>query len=188
MNDRQLMTQVADITIPLLLFTGTVVVLFLALTSSAFAAERLIVVEDMGGASALPYYKRLNLNPHAPDIKDAKPLQGPITEAQMLPVISKKLSPGRVESRTANATGLMQPLFLVGADDLSLAWLKQRSAILKEIGAVGMVVNVSDANSLAALRKAADGLELLPACGDDIAGILGIENYPVLITRTGIEQ
>lgn len=158
----------------------------LSFGSACFAELR--VIEDLGGASALPYYKRLNPDPKVSVIKTAAPIQGLVTEAHMLPVISKLLSPGRVNARTVNAAGLTQPLFFIGADDLSFAWLKQRGSILKEIGAVGMVVNVSNARSLDSLRKAADGLVLIPASGDDLAVLLKLENYPVLITRTGIEQ
>jgi integrating conjugative element protein (TIGR03765 family) len=153
-------------------------------------AASLTVVEDQGGVSALPYYERLQPNPQTSNIRDAKPipLQGPVTEAHMLPVVSKLLSPGRVVPRTNNAGGLSQPMFLVGADDLSIAWLRQRGSVLRGIGAVGLVVNVPDMNSLIALRKVAEGLTLIPASGDDIAGLLRISHYPVLITQTGIEQ
>jgi integrating conjugative element protein (TIGR03765 family) len=153
-------------------------------------ASSLTVIEDQGGASALPYYERLQPNPQTSDIKEVKPipLQGPVTEAHMLPVVSHKLSPGRVVARVNNAGGLSQPIFLIGSDDLSVVWLKQRGDVLRELGAVGLVVNVSDANSLASLRKVAAGLTLIPASGDDIAGLLKISHYPVLITQTGIEQ
>jgi integrating conjugative element protein (TIGR03765 family) len=153
-------------------------------------AANLTVVEDQGGVSALPYYERLQPNPQNSDIREAKPvpLQGPITEAHMLPVVSKSLSPGRVVARTNNAGGLTQPLFLIGADDLSVAWLRQRGDVLREIGAVGLVVNVTDMSSLTDLRKVASGLTLIPASGDDIADLLKLKHYPVLITRTGIEQ
>jgi len=171
-----------------LLYLLTALLVFFLLTFVAHAADRLTVVEDMGGSSALPYYKRLNPDPQTSDIKTVAPLQGPVPESFALPVISKKLSPGRVEARTANAAGLTQPVFFVGADELSFAWLKQRGPILREIGALGLVVNVSDAKSLAELRQAAEGLTLLPVCGDDLAGLLKIEHYPVLITHTAIEQ
>jgi integrating conjugative element protein (TIGR03765 family) len=153
-------------------------------------AASLTVVEDQGGVSALPYYERLQPNPQTSNIREAKPipLQGPVTEAHMLPVVSHKLSPGRVVARTNNAGGLSQPIFLIGSDELSVAWLRQRGDVLRELGAVGLVVNVTDANSFAALRKVAAGLTLIPSSGDDIAGLLKISHYPVLITQTGIEQ
>lgn len=151
-------------------------------------SESLIVVEDLGGKSALPYFEAINADPQGSDIKDIKPIQRPITEADMLPVKSEKLSPGKVEGRPINAAGLVTPIFLIGADDLSFAWLKQRKDRLKELGAVGLAVNVPDMQALQALRNAAPDLTITPAAGDDFHAHLGVTHYPVLITRTAIDQ
>ena len=105
----------------------------------------------------------------------------------MLPVRSTQLSPGEVQHRVIRAPGLM-PLFLVGDDERSRAWLHQRQAALRELGAVGLVVNVESAASLEELRRLAAGVILSPASGDDLAQRLGLRHYPVLITPTGVEQ
>jgi integrating conjugative element protein (TIGR03765 family) len=81
----------------------------------------------------------------------------------------------------------LTPLFLVGDDDRSRAWLRQRRAALQELRAVGLVVNVATPEALVALRRLAPGLMLSPIAGDDLAQRLGIRHYPVLITATGIE-
>lgn len=104
----------------------------------------------------------------------------------MLPVRSARLSPGDEPRRVIRAPGLT-PLFLVGDDDRSRAWLRQRQTALHDIQAVGLVVNVASAEALASLRHLAPGLMLSPVSGDDLAGRLGIRHYPVLITATGIE-
>lgn len=104
----------------------------------------------------------------------------------MLPVRSARLSPGDEPRRVIRAPGLT-PLFLVGDDDRSRAWLKQRRAELQALRAVGLVVNVATPEALAALRRLAPDLMLSPASGDDLAHRLGIKHYPVLITATGIE-
>ena len=104
----------------------------------------------------------------------------------MLPVRSARLSPGDEPRRVIRAPGLT-PLFLVGDDDRSRAWLKQRRAELQALRAVGLVVNVATPEALVALRRLAPGLMLSPASGDDLAHRLGIKHYPVLITATGIE-
>ena len=90
----------------------------------------LIVVEDKGGASALPYYRALNpqdAQPGQPTMpQSAPPIGGPAdAEAAMLPVRSARLSAGDEPRRVIRAPGLT-PLFLVGDDDRSRAWLKQR--------------------------------------------------------------
>ena len=105
----------------------------------------------------------------------------------MLPVSSALLTPGRVERRSIQAPGL-QALFLVGDDERSRTWLRQRVDSLQALGAVGLVVNVNTAEGLARLRDLAPGLTLSPASGDDLAQRLDIRHYPVLITATGIEQ
>lgn len=155
------------------------------------ASEPLIVVEDRGGVSALPYYQALN--PQDSD-RAAPPLPAPAprigsaadAEAAMLPVRSARLSLGDEPRRVIRAPGLT-PLFLVGDDDRSRAWLRQRHAALRELGAVGLVVNVASLEALAALRRLAPHLTLSPVSADDLAQRLGIRHYPVLITATGIE-
>lgn len=154
-------------------------------------ADALIVVEDRGGASALPYYEALNLQPRAgvsaPRIEIPRPPAEAFNEASMLPVRSLRLSPGDVTRRVIEAPGL-PPFFLVGGDERSRAWLQQRALRLRELGAVGLVVNIASAESLAALRALVPGLPLSPVAGDDLAERLGLRHYPVLITATGIEQ
>ena len=151
----------------------------------------LIVVEDKGGTSALPYYRALNpqdTQPGQPATPQPVSRIGSPAEAEaaMLPVRSARLTPGDEPRRVIRAPGLT-PLFLVGDDDRSRAWLKQRRMELQAQRAVGLVVNVATPEALAALRRLAPGLVLSPASGDDLAHRLGIKHYPVLITATGIE-
>lgn len=154
-------------------------------------ADTLIVVEDRGGASALPYYEALNLQSRSdmtsPRIKIPRPPANAFNESAMLPVRSLRLSPGDVTRRVIEAPGL-PPLFLVGDDERSRAWLRQRAQHLHELNAVGLVVNVASAEALATLRTLVPGLSLAPVAGDDLAERLGLHHYPVLITATGIEQ
>lgn len=156
------------------------------------AAQPPIVVEDLGGASALPYYEALSLQARSPD-RPRPPIAlpsvpvNPATEADMLPVRSPKLTPGTVARRIIDAPGL-QPFFLVGDDEASYTWLQRQGASLRERGAVGLVVNVDTEDGLVRLRAAASGLLLAPVAADDLAERLGLRHYPVLITSTGIEQ
>lgn len=154
------------------------------------SAQDLIVVGDDGGASALPYYHALNLLPDTPAaITPTAPAtpHTPYREADLLPVHSTHLTPGRVTPRTLGASGL-SPFFLIGDDAPSRAWLYARGDTLRALGATGLVVNVSSAQVLTALRRDAPGLTLVPVSGDDIATRLNLSHYPVLVTATGIEQ
>lgn len=151
----------------------------------------LIVVEDRGGVSALPYYQALSpqdTGPAQPRVATPMPrVDNPAgAEAAMLPVRSARLTPGDEPRRVIRAPGLL-PVFLVGDDDRSRAWLRQRLAALQELRAAGLVVNVATPAALVALRRLAPGLILSPVSGDDLAQRLGIRHYPVLITATGIE-
>jgi len=157
-------------------------------TLSGLASE--LIVVQAGGVSALPYYRSLSIESGEKTIRPLPPVPmvSPADESQMLPVVSKTLAPGKVQARTLNASGLVKPLFLVGSDALSLAWLKRRGALLRELEAVGLAVEVPDSGALAAIREAAKGLTVLPVSGDDIGQLLGIRHYPVLLTKTGMEQ
>ncbi|MGH8538077.1 MAG: PFL_4695 family integrating conjugative element protein [Gammaproteobacteria bacterium] len=81
----------------------------------------------------------------------------------------------------------MQPLFLVGADPESLRWLDANRERLKQLGAVGMLVQAETEAELKAVTEAAHGLPLIPASGEAFAERLDVAHYPVLITREGVE-
>ncbi|HEV2682736.1 MAG TPA: integrating conjugative element protein [Rhodanobacter sp.] len=146
-----------------------------------------IVVEDRGGVPALPYYRALNLLPEATTAPPSDgPATRPVTDEDMLPVHSAQLTPGDVAARVIRAPGLT-PTFVIGDDPRSRTWLQQHSSALRELGAVGLVVNVDSAAALEALRRLAPGVTLAPTPGDDLARRLGLRHYPALITATGIE-
>lgn len=158
------------------------------------ADRALIVVEDLGGVSALPYYRALNLRtPPRMHMEPSAALPIPdaphtrFSEADMLPVRSAKLTPGKVERRIIHVPGLT-PLFLIGDDARSRTWLRARIESLRTLRAVGFVVNVDSPDALASLRQLASGVTLVPTSGDDLAQRLKLHHYPALITATGIEQ
>jgi len=173
----------------------TLLLLWLAtpLAAPAPSASTLIVVEDRGGQSALPYYQALNLQPRADAPPPLAPLPLPrqrthrFEEAEMLPVRSTRLTPGRVEARTVALPGL-PAMFLIGDDPLSRRWLESNLTTLQDLNAWGLVVQVESAAALAELRQLSPGLRLLPASGDQLAEHLGLRHYPVLLTATGIAQ
>jgi len=170
-------------------------VLLTGLPLASHAGEPLIVVEDRGGTSALPYYEAIALQPRAAKGDGAAPAPIPVPkipvtpadEAAMLPVRSAKLTPGTVARRVIEAPGL-RPFVVIGDDEVSQAWLRHHAVGLRERGAVGLVVNVATAQALARLRALVPGVPLAPVSGDDLAERLGLRHYPVLITATGIEQ
>lgn len=160
-----------------------------SITSISQAENQLIVVSDQGGSSALPYYKTLNIQDNSRSLKKIPAVKiHPITAMDTLPIVSNKLSPGKVETKVINANGLIRPFFMIGDDDLSVTWLKQRAPALEKLQAVGLVVNVKSSSNFNNLQKLVPSLMILPTSGDDIADRLGLSHYPVLVTATAIEQ
>lgn len=147
------------------------------------SAGNLIVVEDRGGATALPYYQDLEPKPMS---GSASPNIG-VRGSGAFPVRSAQLSPGTVQGRVINAPGL-QPVFLVGDDQLSRSWLLQRREQLQQLQAVGLAINVASEERLAEIRRWAGNLQVLPTPADDLATRLGLRHYPVLLTSTAIQQ
>ena len=169
--------------------------LLMVLLSSALclANQPLIVVEDRGGTPALPYYQALNLGHNISRSKQQTPLarqqykSDPYSEADMLPARTPSLTPGKVTPRAIRSPG-MTPFFLVGNDPLSRAWLRQQADVLRNLDAMGLVVNVDTLDELEQLRDSVPGLTLSPVPADELAGRLGLKHYPVLITATEIRQ
>ncbi|WP_251961823.1 integrating conjugative element protein [Pseudomonas sp. Marseille-Q5299] len=154
------------------------------LAQAAIAAQNtvLTVIEDRGGSSALPYYQDL-----APEPTASPPITAGVRAGGAFPVITPELSPGQVQGRVINAGGL-QPMFIVGDDPGSQAWLTQRLQQLQGLQAVGLAVNVSSAARLQEIRRWAPGLQVMPVPASDLAGRLGLRHYPVLITATTLQQ
>lgn len=163
---------------------------FLALWLMPCAQAQLIDAEDRFGNEAQPCCRPLGVQVNGA-ITSERPAPADFSrfagEAAMLPVRSARMSPGPVRSRPLNLPGL-PPFFLLGDDPLSLAWLTERASELQAMSAVGLVVEVADAASLARIRALAPGLTLLPANGNDIAARLQIQHYPVLITAAALQQ
>ncbi|MDO8828242.1 integrating conjugative element protein [Methylophaga sp.] len=128
-----------------------------------------------------------------PDQPDTVQVQTPVTadfsvHLEPLPVTSPTLSPGKVEARSLDRRYLERPVFMVGADGLSLRWLAVHQARLKQHQAIGIAVNVDTAEHLQQLQQAAGGLVIYPLAGDALAEQLDLTHYPVLISPTRIEQ
>ena len=105
-----------------------------------------------------------------------------------LPVSTPSMTPGRVQSRSINRPSLNQAVFIVGADRLSILWLQEHRDQLQKHNATGIAVNVKTQQQLEQLRQAAGNLAVNPVSGEKISRQLSLAHYPVLISRTRIEQ
>lgn len=165
-------------------------VLCVSLFAAAFSSlASLTVVGDLGGEPTRPYFDAINAGPDSP-VADMSSLPQPpasLSISDMLPVSTPEMSPGTVTSRPLQLPGL-PPVFVVGDDELSRAWLQQRGAELKRMGATGMVVNVTTERALDSLRGLLPDTEMVPVRGGDLAQRLKLTHYPVLITADGLAQ
>lgn len=125
----------------------------------------------------------------------SKPLLGPAAINNLLPIRSPGLQVGDIVDRQLDpeilarlAQGNPRPFFLIGSDALSLRWLAAHRDTLKALGAVGMLVQADTQDDVQRVADVAQGLSITLGSGSDLATALGVNRYPVLITRKGITQ
>jgi integrating conjugative element protein (TIGR03765 family) len=140
-----------------------------------------VVIFDSGRTTRLPHQPQ-TLHVQTPVVANFD------VQIEPLPVKTPSLSPGKVVSRTIDRPYLDRPLFIVGADPLSIRWLVLHQAQLKQLNSMGLAVNVETLAQLNQLQNAAGGLAIHPLVGDAIAAQLALAHYPVLITASRIEQ
>ncbi|EBW3293926.1 integrating conjugative element protein [Salmonella enterica] len=160
--------------------------LVLALLFPGISQAELTVVADLGGQSTAEYFAGINNQEDESPASQVLTLSTP-DKASVLPIRTPELSPGPLEARSLSMPG-MRSIFLIGDDDLSRHWLALRRDQLIQLNAVGYVVNVASKAAWDDLQHQANGLELLPVSGSDLAVRLGISHYPVLISEKGLEQ
>ncbi|OBX04292.1 integrating conjugative element protein [Gallibacterium genomosp. 3] len=162
--------------------------IFLFLCGS-ITAHALEVIADVGGESALRFYEPIQpiIDSNSEAMVHSDMLPPTFHEKDLLPIVSHLMKVGKVVPRKMNLP-TMQPMFLIGDDEVSEMWLRQRLAYLTEIGATGLVVNIKDYERLQQLRTIAKNMPLLPVSADDLAQRLQLTHYPVLITQQSIEQ
>jgi integrating conjugative element protein (TIGR03765 family) len=127
-----------------------------------------------------------------PAVPENTPIEPLMSQAlhQRNTIASPGLTPG-TQARIATGkagTVLPRPLFLVGADEFSLNWLREHRERLMHIGAVGLIVQADSDADIEAVRAVAGKLQLAAGSGAMLARHFGITHYPVLIGPEWIEQ
>ena len=151
----------------------------LLLCSTAIYAQPKVLFDSGRTISSDKYISSLQSEP--------APKQKP-NIAKLATPSTSELTVGRVTKRTVSLPYLPSPLFLIGADNVSIQWLSKHRQALIKAGAVGLIVNSASASDLQAVIRAAEGLQVSPASGSDLAKQFNLKHYPVLITRTQIAQ
>lgn len=102
----------------------------------------------------------------------------PATGPALFPVTPAPLRPGPPSA--VRVRGLPHPVFAVGADRASLAWLAANAAPLRAARAQGLLVAAASAQVLQRMRERAArlGLTLDPMPGAALATAFGATTYP----------
>lgn len=129
----------------------------------------------LGTSSKTPTRRPLPQPPNAWDLRT------------LLPIHSPGLTPGPVAPRE-HKLSFTQPVFLIGADELSKVWLARHRARLEALGAIGLLVEAKAHADLEAIAELAGVLPIVPAPAADIAAVMGLRHYPVCITPTRLWQ
>lgn len=96
-------------------------------------------------------------------------------------VVSLTVTPGRQPSMTRPPRPGVPPMFVVGLDPASGAWLRRHRQVLRDRGAIGFVLGKLDAGKLHALRQWAGTSKVFPLASDELLRAQGIAHVPVLI-------
>lgn len=159
-----------------------------------------VVIFDAGNTLPLePYRAAVTVQPTPSANPGASPpgfpsATGRFDQNRRLPIRTPEMTPGVLTEQTMTPDRrerlslLPHPVFLVGADSHSLSWLVQHRERLKNLGAVGLLVQADNADELAAVERVAGNLVIVPTSGSMLAQRLGLQHYPVLISRAGLEQ
>ena len=168
--------------------SGLWMVIFLL---SRSASAELVTIYDNGRTHSLTPLLSVLPSPQPTPVAVAPGDLGAADPARWLPLRSPGLSPGPVTHRPLPALyqgTLTRPVFLVGADLRSQAWLQQHRDMLRSLGAVGLLVQAETEQDLNTIATLAAGLPVLPAGVTDLVQTLELTHIPVLISRRGIEQ
>ncbi|MBR9910316.1 MAG: integrating conjugative element protein [Gammaproteobacteria bacterium] len=187
-------------------------VLMMSSISSPIALAELTVIYDSGQTKPIapllrPLFadeelsaEELSIDPrHAADSTDQHALTasalGPAALSNLLPVRSPGLQVGDLAATQLKpdvlsrlAQGNPRPFFLIGSDQASLQWLATHRETLQSLGAAGMLVQAETEGDVRRVADIAQGLPITLASGSDLASALGVNRYPVLITRDGLRQ
>lgn len=156
------------------------------------ASADLTVVQDLGGAPLSNYVDTSQI-PNAQAMqaafdnqKSALQVNSINTDSLLLPQPQTEFSPGPV-TRHQLPTNLPMSFFLMGGDEQSIKWAKDKADYLKSIHAQGFVVDVTSTDQIKNIETET-GLSLVPGNVNGLSTILGTTHYPLLVNQGWVSQ
>lgn len=104
------------------------------------------------------------------------------------PYKTEGLSLGKVETKNIQKPDLPSPFFIIGSDEQSRAWLRKNKDRFITLQAIGFLVEAKNLEEFELVQEDAGDLFVGRFQWNGMVQGLGINHYPVLITKTSIEQ
>ena len=165
-------------------FVIATAVAVLALMAQATPAKAAEVIHDSGlTVPSAQYLAQLFT------LNQENPAEQPVgTKIVAFPVTTASMTPGALAGSITikQPVWLAQPVFFIGTDDRSKAWLQEKRDALRSANAIGIVVEAASYAAFRELQLLANGIPLAPASADGgLAQSLGVSAYPFLIRTDG---
>lgn len=153
-------------------------------------AVALTVIQVDGPVTAIqPYLTRIqHQSPYLIEENAMLTKLTPKVFAPSLPVTPAPLTVGQVKRQLVHYPQLPQPIFLIGKDTESLAWLQEHKARLQTLKAIGFLIEANTPEEWKAIQASAAELPIIPANGSIFVKRFKVEHYPVLISQAMVEQ
>ena len=142
-----------------------------------------IVIKDYGGTRASGVPGKADLDAFVREQKTKRPN----VRFNPYPVRSA-ITAGELDGPIAHKLPVVQPFFILGDDDFSVSWAQKNKQYLLHSGAQGYATNLATEAAFKRLKAELAPLPLAPMTVDEIAQILHIPHYPVLITAQKADQ
>lgn len=127
-------------------------------------------------------------------------IRGEISKDELVGDMLSMMFPVTTEMRVARMPSSVQvinpqfrdavtsPMVVIGADEYSLSWFRTNIDEITRFNAVVLVTQVNNIIDFQAIQQFAPHLVFQPVAADDLLRSVGVDMYPVLITREGIYQ
>ncbi|MFN7098194.1 MAG: PFL_4695 family integrating conjugative element protein [Gammaproteobacteria bacterium] len=114
-------------------------------------------------------------------------LAKPVTDDILLFPVVSPLTQGNITTTQINLPHLEKPVFVIGDDEVSIAWAKQHAVQLKAAHAIGLLTNTQTEARWQAIQHIT-GLTLIPVSLDGLNQLISVSHYPFLLSQHWLEQ